>query len=167
MANGYIKTKVEFADVAQVSRPTVYQWELRPDFPKKVKGKGWDRREVQEYAKQRLEEAKERQQGAHSDLKAVKIQKQIDRLDRDIQKADLDIAKKRGELISVEEHNQELADLSAIFCSVYDQDVDDVANLLKDARLLKRFKERRHSVRTRLIELVQAVEPKPKKGKKK
>lgn len=80
MSNETITSLTDFASVAGVSRGTVYKWRNRDDFPPKPKS-GWNAGSVREYAKQRLAHAAKCQEGQNSDLKAIRLQRQIERLE--------------------------------------------------------------------------------------
>lgn len=63
----------------------------------------------------------------------------------------------RGELIPMTEHTEELVTYAAIVNAVFDQDLDEVAMLIKDAKLYKRFQDRRDIVRQRLVDAIEKL----------
>lgn len=147
--SAHIKTITDLAKAAGVTRATVYVWMKRADFPKKGRY-GWSRRAFREYSKKALARAKASQTGEHSDLKRVKLQRQIDKIDRDIRDADFDHERKAGLHIPTDEYHAELDEIVAIVRGGLEQWVQWVDAEHRDPDISKRARSIRDKALTTL-----------------
>ena len=156
MSDKYVKTVAELADAIGLARPNMHGWKKKPDFPSPTK-QGWNVRLVGEFIRAEKEKQQAGVDGPNQDLKREKLRLECATLEEKLNQL-------KGLSIPLEEYHAELAELAQIVISVYDQDVDDIANLVKDAKLLKRFEARRVAVRMELAERITAAEGKEKES---
>lgn len=150
-----LKTKADLADAANVNRSTVASWARRPDFPKPNRAGVWDAVDWAKYSKVRQEDAAKKQTGKDSDLKRIKLQKQIRILEIDILKAERDdeIHKieheaKRGLWYNVDQ----VKEFAALVASAFDDGVAAVELATRDAGAVKSVSQAFDRIRTRLAE---------------
>ena len=156
MADKYVKTVAELADAIGIARPNMHGWKKKSGFPEPTK-QGWNVRLVGEFIRSEKEKQQAGVSGPNQDLKREKLRLECATLEEKLNQL-------KWLSIPLEEYHAELAELAQIVISVYDQDVDDVANLIKDAKLLKRFEARRVAVRMELAERITAAEGKEKES---
>ena len=156
MSDKYVKTVAELADAIGLARPNMHGWKKKPDIPSPTK-QGWNVRLVGEFIRAEKEKQQAGVDGPNQDLKREKLRLECATLEEKLNQL-------KGLSIPLEEYHAELAELAQIVISVYDQDVDDIANLVKDAKLLKRFEARRVAVRMELAERITAAEGKEKES---
>ena len=120
MGKTYLKDMTEIAAITETSRQTVKKWLSRADAPKRERA-GWRTDAILPYCREMKARALAAQTGRNCDLKRVKLEKEIDLLTERISteqiataSAKLDYAKKNGELIPRDEHNEQLLKLAGI-----------------------------------------------------
>jgi hypothetical protein len=115
---------------------TVTGWMKRPDFPKFVKGCGWPVDAVDlAVLKIRASQAGTIT-GANADLRRVKLQREIDRLEQDIRLRTLEANEKDGLLISKEEALSSARELVMMFRDVFAQWLAAVKVMTGNAQLV-------------------------------
>jgi len=109
------------ADACGVTWNTAKAWSQRGDFPVPDKD-GWNRKDILQYARNALEEAAKAQAGVNADLKRVKLQREILRLDELVKldaerrkQAELETARIEGRMIPDSEVREMLAELCDCF----------------------------------------------------
>ena len=152
MSAKHYQTKTAMAAACGISRTCMYRWLGDPAFPRKT-AHGWPRRAVLAFAKKAKVKAAKRQTGENADLKRLKIQRQVDLIDRQIRRADFEHERERGKVIPLDEYHAELDQLANIVKAGLEQWVQWVAAELQNADAYVKAKEIRDRVRTRLSEL--------------
>lgn len=145
----HITSKADLSQAMQCARSTVDKWLGDPAFPRKT-ARGWPRREVLAYSKQAKAKAKEHQTGDNADLKRVRLQRQIDLIDRQIRRADWEHERERGNHMPLDEHHAELDESAAIVLAGLELWVQWCAAEFRDARIYTKAKETRDRVRQNL-----------------
>lgn len=145
----YARTKPELAEHMGVHLSALYaHWLSKPGFPAKT-ARGWPLEACDQFRKKALESARKQLRGPDQELKKQKLEREITILD-------IKIAELRRELIPMSEHLAELQQFAHIACSVLEHDLEEVAALIKDPAIYKRFQERRNGVRQRMREGIEA-----------
>lgn len=159
MKRDYYETKTEMSDGLGIPRSTLYRWIKRNGFPKQTR-RGWSKEAVHEFARDALAKAVKAQTGPNADLKADKLRREIRRLDELVgydrerrKQAEIETAKRRGELVTSDEVKRTLAELCAAFRHGLNRLVEITMAEASDAKEV----ERAERVRDDTLKAVQAA----------
>jgi CRISPR/Cas system-associated endonuclease Cas1 len=140
-----------FALSTKSDRSAVTKWSKRNDFPDLKKGV--DLAAAMEYAKLRKEEAAKLQTGKDSDLKRLKLEKQIALLDYEIKTAArndelnrIEYEAKRGLWYSVDDLKQ----FAAMVAGSFDEGINAVELATRDAKAVSSVRESFDRIRANL-----------------
>lgn len=146
-----ITSKTAFALRCRVNYNSVSKWSLRDDFPDLKRGVTLA--VASEYAKVRLAEAKKAQTGKDSDLKRLKLEKQIALLDYEIKTAArndelnrIEYESKRGLWYSIDDLKQ----FAAMVASAFDEGINAVELATRDAKAVSSVRESFDRIRDNL-----------------
>jgi hypothetical protein len=148
----YLKTKTELSARAGCDVKTITRWTLKADFPARTKD-GWPALAFDRFAARMLKAAAARQSGVNSDLKRAKLDKQVTLLEIGIRRAERQDEAERvehGAKMDQYATRQEVSDLCRHFSWTFDQAVQAVAMITRDAAIEDAVRERFDNLRRRL-----------------
>jgi hypothetical protein len=142
------RTQTRLAAICGVARSTVTTWQGRPDWV----GDGATESVLKRYAARRLVEARKAQTGPHSDLKKLKLEKQVrllqaqaDRAESEAARAKLQLDRERNELVPMQEHRVSLIGVVELCKKLLEQTILNISAKRKDAALLAELEAARDS----------------------
>jgi phage-related protein len=142
----YAKTIPELAQKTGESESTIKRHKKSPKFP--IKGKrGWNVEKVVSFIQNRRAKLQ-------ADSKTTNV---LDQIKAERAQVETELSRHRlqslkGELISIEDHEQDIADLLQFLVNGLDQFVQEVAALTKSGQLVKIAKKARDRTRAKLSE---------------
>lgn len=133
----YYTTPSAVARAAGVTPKVGLEWVKRETFPAKAKGKGWPVEAVDAWAIDALKEAAAQQTGPNKDLKAMLLQKRVDKLVEDIEARKIENQKARGDLEPKSNRVQALTMYAGIVRRALETMPKDLAEMLENASARK------------------------------
>ena len=152
----HYRSENEMALSLGVHRNTVARMVSRPDFPQKMGKKGWLKTDVNKFFITLKQKLADQQAGPNAELKRTKLQREIDKLEREIKQRDLEIASEEGKRIPVEEHQASLREAGQIFKDVLGLWISAVRVLTADAKLVTEAERLRDQAWARIQERVKS-----------
>lgn len=142
----WVKTVTELAKQLGIARQTLQKWKKVEGFPEPTK-RGYNVLKCLNFI---LEKKAERQrqrngEGEEYDLRARK-------LDLECQVLEARRDRYRGQFLTIEEFREEMSEYARIVNAVFDQWIQDVGAMTRNARLMRRAKGLRDRARKRLVE---------------
>lgn len=156
------RTQSTLAALCGVSRPTIAQWQARPDWP----GNKASDAALKRYAAAALERSKAAQSGPHADLKRAKLEKQIRlltaqaaRAEHEAESARLRVAVESDAVVTVEHFREQVLAVQSLCLSLWESAATAAATKRKDAQLLGDLRAAMDDAKIRLLETVDADAP--------
>lgn len=86
-------------------------------------------------------------------LTYMKLQRQVKKLDIEIQMAQVDLDSALGKSVSMEKHKETVLAVQSLMISWYDQIIESIATKRKDAELLKELRAERDRISIAIMEV--------------